>query len=113
MARVTVEDCIERIPNRFDLVLRASERARKLDRADAQSPLDIENDKNTVVALREIAEGIFMEEFERADLQGEEDDAKVKASKEEETSTAVTDVEGEAAEAGEASENNAPAEEDS
>ena len=57
MARVTVEDCIEKIPNRFDLVLVASERARQLDRTDAESFLATSNDKNTVIALREIAEG--------------------------------------------------------
>lgn len=55
MARVTVEDCIEQIPNRFELVLAATQRARDIDLG---SPLHIQrdNDKNTVVALREIAE---------------------------------------------------------
>ncbi len=55
MARVTVEDCIREIPNRFDLVLLASHRARQIS---AGSPLTInrDNDKNPVVALREIAE---------------------------------------------------------
>jgi DNA-directed RNA polymerase subunit omega len=57
MARVTVEDCVDQIPNRFDLVLAASERARVLDRGADQSWLECGNDKNTVVALREIAEG--------------------------------------------------------
>lgn len=55
MARVTVEDCIERIPNRFELVLLAAQRARDIA---AGSPMAVErdNDKNPVVALREIAE---------------------------------------------------------
>ena len=55
MARVTVEDCIEQIPNRFELVLAATQRARDIDLG---SPLHIQrdNDKNTVVALREIAD---------------------------------------------------------
>lgn len=55
MARVTVEDCIEIIPNRFDLVLLAAHRARNIS---AGSPLTIErdNDKTPVVALRELAE---------------------------------------------------------
>ncbi len=55
MARVTVEDCIEQIPNRFELVLAATQRARDIDLG---SPLYIQrdNDKNTVVALREIAD---------------------------------------------------------
>ena len=54
MARVTVEDCIEEVPNRFELVMLVSQRARKIG---SGSPLTIDrdNDKNTVVALREIA----------------------------------------------------------
>lgn len=55
MARVTVEDCIDKISNRFDLVLMASHRARLLSGGSPASvPRD--NDKNTVIALREIAE---------------------------------------------------------
>ena len=57
MARVTVEDCVEKIPNRFELVLVAAKRARKLCTGAAQSCVDWENDKATVVALREIAAG--------------------------------------------------------
>lgn len=55
MARVTVEDCIREVPNRFDLVLLAAQRARQVS---AGSPLTVsrDNDKNPVVALREIAE---------------------------------------------------------
>lgn len=55
MARITVEDCILRIPNRFDLVLAASQRARDVS-AGSPLTLDRDNDKNPVVALREIAE---------------------------------------------------------
>lgn len=56
MARITVEDCLTRIPNRFDLVLVASKRARQLSKGkEASLPWD--NDKPTVLALREIAEG--------------------------------------------------------
>lgn len=54
MARVTVEDCIERIPNRFELVMMASQRARKIG-TGASLTVDRDNDKNPVVALREIA----------------------------------------------------------
>ena len=54
MARVTVEDCIEKIPNRFDLVLTASQRARLILKGDLPT-IDRDNDKNPVVALREIA----------------------------------------------------------
>ena len=55
MARVTVEDCVAKVPNRFDLVLIAANRAKAL--ASSQPTLDRDNDKNTVLALREIEEG--------------------------------------------------------
>lgn len=55
MARVTVEDCVERIPNRFELVALAAQRARHLS-AGAELTIDRDNDKNPVVALREIAD---------------------------------------------------------
>jgi DNA-directed RNA polymerase subunit omega len=55
MARVTVEDCVIKVPNRFDLVLLAAQRARQVS-AGAPLTLDRDNDKNPVVALREIAE---------------------------------------------------------
>jgi len=54
MARVTVEDCIVRVPNRFDLVMLAAQRARDIS-AGAQLTIDRDNDKGPVVALREIA----------------------------------------------------------
>ncbi len=58
MARVTVEDCLEKINNRFELVLLAAKRARLI--ANGQEPLvEEENDKPTVLALREIAEGVI------------------------------------------------------
>ncbi|MBV9539406.1 MAG: DNA-directed RNA polymerase subunit omega [Acidisphaera sp.] len=55
MARVTVEDCVEKVPNRFELVLLAAQRARNLSRGE-EITLDRDNDKNPVVALREIAD---------------------------------------------------------
>jgi DNA-directed RNA polymerase subunit omega len=55
MARVTVEDCVEKVPNRFGLVLLSAHRARAIS-AGASLLLDRDNDKNPVVALREIAE---------------------------------------------------------
>lgn len=57
MARITVEDCLEHVENRFDLVLKASKRAHviELGATDPRVPLD--NDKPTVLALREIAKG--------------------------------------------------------
>jgi DNA-directed RNA polymerase subunit omega len=58
MARVTVEDCVDKIPNRFDLVLVAAHRARIIA-AGAQIAVLRENDKNPVVALREIGDGLL------------------------------------------------------
>ena len=55
MARVTVEDCVDKIPNRFDLVLMAAQRARQIT-GGADLTIDRDRDKNPVVALREIAE---------------------------------------------------------
>ena len=55
MARVTVEDCVTKVPNRFELVLLATQRGRELS-SGAQPTLERENDKNPVIALREIAE---------------------------------------------------------
>ena len=64
MARVTVEDCVDKIPNRFDLVLSAAQRARQIS-GGAELTIDRDRDKNPVVALREIAE----ETVKPADLQ--------------------------------------------
>ncbi len=58
MARVTVEDCLEKVENRFELVMVASKRAREIAVRGAQPMVEWENDKPTVVALREIAEGL-------------------------------------------------------
>ena len=55
MARVTVEDCVEKVPNRFELVLYAAQRARQIS-SGAELGVERDNDKNPVVALREIAE---------------------------------------------------------
>jgi DNA-directed RNA polymerase subunit omega len=59
MARVTVEDCVDKIPNRFDLVLLAAQRARQIS-GGAELTIDRDRDKNPVVALREIAEQTVM-----------------------------------------------------
>ena len=59
MARVTVEDCVEQVPNRFSLVLMAAHRARAISTGSALT-LDRDNDKNPVVALREIAETLAL-----------------------------------------------------
>ncbi len=57
MARVTVEDCLDHVDNRFELVLVASKRARQLARQGIEPTVEWDNDKPTVVALREIASG--------------------------------------------------------
>jgi DNA-directed RNA polymerase subunit omega len=63
MARVTVEDCLENVANRFELVMVASKRARDIA-VNGEDPLvEWENDKPTVVALREIAEGLITHEI--------------------------------------------------
>jgi DNA-directed RNA polymerase subunit omega len=67
MARVTVEDCIDKVDNRFDLVLLASHRARMIS-SGSQITVDRDNDKNPVVALREIAEQTVSPEDLKEDL---------------------------------------------
>ena len=69
MARVTVEDCIEKVPNRFNLVLLAAHRARAIS-AGAQILVDRDNDKNPVVSLREIADDVVDAEELRETLIG-------------------------------------------
>lgn len=72
MARITVEDCLDHVDNRFDLVLFATKRARQL--ANGVEPLlPWENDKPTVMALREIAEGVLSKESV-AELEDEQGD---------------------------------------
>ncbi len=62
MARVTVEDCLDHVDNRFELVLLASRRARQIAQGK-EALVPLENDKPTVVALREIAEGKISNAF--------------------------------------------------
>jgi len=59
MARVTVEDAVDKVGNRFDLVLIASRRARQIATGGKEPLVDIENDKPTVIALREIEAGLI------------------------------------------------------
>jgi DNA-directed RNA polymerase subunit omega len=58
MARVTVEDCLENVANRFELVMVASKRARQIATGGKEPLVEEESDKPTVIALREIAEGL-------------------------------------------------------
>ncbi len=57
MARITIEDCLKNVDNRFELILVASKRARQLAKGIVEPTVEAENDKPTVLALREIAEG--------------------------------------------------------
>lgn len=63
MARITVEDCLDNVDNRFELVMLASKRARQLATGGREPRVAWENDKPTVVALREIAEGLVDKAF--------------------------------------------------
>ena len=62
MARITVEDCLKQVESRFELVLKAAERARDLISTSAEPLIDYEDDKPTIVALREIEQGVLTEE---------------------------------------------------
>ena len=84
MARVTVEDCIEKIPNRYELLLVAAQRAKDIE---AGSPIKVErdNDKNSVVALREIAEGkADIEDLQKSLVMGLQKHVEVEEPEEEE-----------------------------
>ena len=67
MARITVEDCIDKFPSRFELVLVASNRARKLHSGE-EPTVEKDNDKNTVIALREIAQETITSDKLKTDL---------------------------------------------
>ncbi|MBR1374275.1 DNA-directed RNA polymerase subunit omega [bacterium] len=84
MARVTVEDCVEKIPNRYELLLVAAQRAKDIA---AGSPIKVErdNDKNSVVALREIAEGLAdIEDLQKSLVMGLQKYVEVEEPEEEE-----------------------------
>ena len=84
MARVTVEDCIDKIPNRYELVMVAAQRARDIS---AGAPLCVErdNDKNSVVSLREIAENkVSIEDLQKSLVMGQQKFVEVEEPEEEE-----------------------------
>lgn len=84
MARVTVEDCIEKIPNRYELLMVAAQRAKDIA-SGSMLTLPRDNDKNTVVSLREIAEGtISVEELQRSLVMGLQQYVEVEEPEEEE-----------------------------
>jgi DNA-directed RNA polymerase subunit omega len=76
MARITVEDCLDHVDNRFDLVLLATKRARQLAGGRIEPLVPVNNDKPTVVALREIAEGLIT----RSNVEQEEEDIDLERS---------------------------------
>jgi len=75
MARITVEDCLENVDNRFELVMLATRRARQMRRYGVEPMVPEENDKPTVIALREIAEGLVSNEMLDAQDASTEDEA--------------------------------------
>ena len=79
MARVTVEDCLDSVDNRFELVMLASKRARQLATGGKDPLVQEESDKPTVIALREIAEGLVTEDMlnREDELDAEEELAEV------------------------------------
>ena len=84
MARVTVEDCIEKIPNRYELLMVAAQRTKDIA-SGSMLTLPRDNDKNTVVSLREIAEGtISVEELQRSLVMGLQKYVEVEEPEEEE-----------------------------
>ena len=83
MARVTVEDCVLKVPNRFELVMMAAQRAREIA-AGAQLTLERDNDKNPVVALREIAdEGVPLESLRDSLVRGHQRHVEIDETEEE------------------------------
>ncbi|MFO8140737.1 MAG: DNA-directed RNA polymerase subunit omega [Marinobacter sp.] len=68
MARVTVEDCLEHVDNRFQLVMLATKRARQIATKGSEPMVPEENDKPTVIALREIAAGLVSRDLLKEDL---------------------------------------------
>jgi len=74
MARITVEDCLENVENRFELVMLATRRARQMRRYGVEPMVAEENDKHTVIALREIAEGFISHEMLDAQETSTEDE---------------------------------------
>ena len=82
MARVTVEDCIQKVENRFELIIAASQRAREISNG-VQIEVDKDNDKNTVISLREIGNGAitfddlkerYLKSLQKVNLNNEEDE---------------------------------------
>ncbi len=80
MARVTVEDCLQNVENRFDLVLKAAKRAHALEMGSVDPKVPVGNDKPTVVALREIAAGYDVTQNVEVEPEAKESASKVRST---------------------------------
>jgi DNA-directed RNA polymerase subunit omega len=90
MARVTVEDCVTKVPNRFELVMVASQRARDIS-AGSATTIDRDNDKNPVVALREIADStVNLADLEEALIKGLQNHVEIDESEDDEMDLLAT-----------------------
>ena len=120
MARITVEDCLDKVDNRFELVMIASKRARQLQIEGKDPMLPVDNDKPTVIALREIADGMVSSEIliERPSIELEDEFANAAAASgadeaaEAEATAADSDADAGVEEANEAEESDASGEEE-
>jgi len=98
MARVTVEDCIDKVPNRFELVMLAAHRARELS-LGAEMTVERDNDKNPVVALREIAdETLTAEHLREAAIESHQTQIEVDEAEEDQMTLLMGTEEADAAE---------------
>lgn len=98
MARVTVEDCIDKVPNRFELVMLAAHRARELS-LGAELTVERDNDKNPVIALREIAdETLTAENLRETAIESHQTQIEVDEAEEDQMTLLMGTEEGDAAE---------------
>ena len=91
MARVTVEDCLENVANRFELVMVASKRARQIATGGKESLVEEESDKPTVIALREISEGLISADILALESQREAEEELAEVMDIEELKTDIPD----------------------
>ena len=95
MARITVEDCLDKVDNRFELVMVSSKRARQIQIEGKDPMVSVDNDKPTVVALREIADGLVTNEIliEKPSVElGEVEEEMAEAVAEHQDDTPTTDI---------------------
>jgi len=95
MARITVEDCLDKVDNRFELVMVSSKRARQIQMEGKDPMVSVDNDKPTVVALREIADGLVTNEIliEKPSVElGEVEEEMAEAVAEQQDDTPIAEV---------------------